>query len=187
MVCCVLRCGTWQRPGFAVYHMSGTRQRARFPSLAHDKQLYFFFKKYSYLENLKNNQIVMWYYSYALSPIKNWLKSKYEWIVILIQYLKDSSSTPRLYYLDSPICEQHMRKLSVRKNICENLCETFSTFYHSLYVWFNDVRTILIIFRLCLIFVKFDFNSTPRSWSYFMYILHNISCYFMYTDSHGTL
>ena len=34
----------------------------------------------------------------------------------------------------------------------DRLCETFSIYYHSLHVWYPEILTNLMIFRLCLFF-----------------------------------
>ena len=40
-------------------------------------------------------------------------------------------------------------------NVRDNFYETCSIFYHSLHVWYHDILTNLIIFRLRLIFIEF--------------------------------
>ena len=39
------------------------------------------------------------------------------------------------------------------------VCETSSTFSHNLHIWYYDILPNLIIFRLCLLFLKFLENS----------------------------
>ena len=39
------------------------------------------------------------------------------------------------------------------------VCETSSTFSHNLHIWYYDILPNLIIFKLCLLFLKFLENS----------------------------
>ena len=45
------------------------------------------------------------------------------------------------------------------------LCETFSIFYHSLHVWYHEILTNLMIFRLRLLFLEFKNHLATCSWS----------------------
>ena len=49
--------------------------------------------------------------------------------------------------------------LSFVSNVHDNFYETCSIFYHSLHVWYHDILTNLIIFRLRLIFIEFKTYS----------------------------
>ena len=52
-------------------------------------------------------------------------------------------------YLSSPEILQFVSSLR------DNLCETFSNFYHNIHIWNQDIMTKIIIFRLCLLFLEF--------------------------------
>ena len=58
--------------------------------------------------------------------------------------------------------------LRVVNIIHDILCITFSIFYHSHHIWYHEILTNLMIFRLCLLFLEFKNHSTTRSWSYFL-------------------
>ena len=49
----------------------------------------------------------------------------------------------------------------------DTLCETFLIFYHSLHLWYHEILTNLMIFRLCF-FLEFKNHSVTRSWSCFL-------------------
>ena len=44
------------------------------------------------------------------------------------------------------------------------LCETFLIFYHSLDVWYHEILTNLMIFKLRLLFLEFKNHLATRSW-----------------------
>ena len=68
--------------------------------------------------------------------------------------------------------------LRVINIIDDILCKTFSIFYHSLHVWYHEILTNLMIFRLCLLFLEFKNHSATRSWSCFLNKLFKISFHF---------
>ena len=49
----------------------------------------------------------------------------------------------------------------------DNLCDTFSIFYHSLHIWYHDILSNFMIFGLSLFFIEFKNHSTTRSGSCF--------------------
>ena len=63
------------------------------------------------------------------------------------------------------------------------LCDTFSIFYHSLHVWYHEILTNLMIFRLRLLFLN---HSATRSWSCFLNKMFEISFHFLGKASHRT-
>ena len=48
-------------------------------------------------------------------------------------------------------------------NICDNFCEIFSIFFHSLDLWYHAFTTNFIIFRLRLSFIEFKIYSATNS------------------------
>ena len=50
----------------------------------------------------------------------------------------------------------------------DRLCETFSNFYHSLHLWYHEILTNLMIFRVCLLFLEFKNHFATRLWSCFL-------------------
>ena len=70
------------------------------------------------------------------------------------------------------------------KVIHDKLCETFSIVFHSLYVWYQEILTNLVIFRLRLLFLEFKNHSTTRSWSCFRNKIFGISLQFQGKASH---
>ena len=76
--------------------------------------------------------------------------------------------------------------LRVVNIIHDILCETFSIFYQSLHVWYHEILTNLMIFRLCLLFLEFKNHSATRSWSCFLNKIFEISFHFLTKASHWT-
>ena len=70
--------------------------------------------------------------------------------------------------------------------IHDRLSETFSIFYHSLHVWYHEILTNLMIFRLRLLFLEFKNHSATRSWSCFLNKMFEISFHFPSKASHRT-
>ena len=48
-------------------------------------------------------------------------------------------------------------------NVCDNFCEIFSIFFHSLDLWYHAFTTNFIIFRLRLSFIEFKIYSATNS------------------------
>ena len=70
--------------------------------------------------------------------------------------------------------------------VCDNLCKTFSNFYHSLHIWYHDILTSCMIFGLRLLFIEFKNKSTASSWSCFVNKMFEIGGLFLDTASHYT-
>ena len=68
----------------------------------------------------------------------------------------------------------------------DRLCEIFSIFYHNLNVWYHEILTNLMIFRLSLLFLEFKNHSATRSWSCFLNKIFEISFHFLTKASHWT-
>ena len=66
------------------------------------------------------------------------------------------------------------------------LCETFSIFYHSLHVWYHEILTNLMIFKLRLLFLEFKNHLATRSWSCFLNKMSKISFHSWSKASHWT-
>jgi hypothetical protein len=66
----------------------------------------------------------------------------------------------------------------------DRLCETFSIFYHGLHVWYHEILTNLMIFRLRLLFLEFKNHSATRLWSCFLNKIFEISFDFPGKASH---
>ena len=66
------------------------------------------------------------------------------------------------------------------------LCETFSIFYHGLHVWYHEILTNPMIFRLRLLFLEFKNQLATHSWSCFLNKMFEISFHFSGKTSHRT-
>ena len=86
-------------------------------------------------------------------------------------------SDPSKFYESSP------EMLPFVSIIHHKLCETFSIFYHNLHIWYHDILTNLVIFRLRLVFVEFKNHSDTRSWSCFLNKMFEISFHFLHETS----
>ena len=86
-------------------------------------------------------------------------------------------SDPSKFYESSP------EMLPFVSIIRHKLCETFSIFYYSLHIWYHDILTNLVIFRLRLVFVEFKNHSNTRSWSCFLIKIFKFSFYFLHETS----
>ena len=94
-------------------------------------------------------------------------------------WLKILSNPSHVYGISSEM-------LSFVSNVRDNFYETCSIFYHSLHVWYHDILTNLIIFRLRLIFIEFKNNAAARSWSCFVKKMFDFSFQFLDKASHWT-
>ena len=103
----------------------------------------------------KNYQNYTWINLCSLLPIKKfWSQTPIRsslWLQIL--------QNPSQHYHSS--CEI----LWFVNIILDILCETFSIFYHSLHVWYHEILTNLMIFKLRLLFLEFKNHLATRSWS----------------------
>ena len=59
----------------------------------------------------------------------------------------------------------HGKRLVLLATYVANCAKIFQFFYHSLHVWYHEILTNLIIFRLHLLFIEFKNNSVTYSWS----------------------
>ena len=83
--------------------------------------------------------------SYIEAVIKIW--KSFEKTVMHYVY-KPKRSTLKLYDF---ICSS-LRFLHIMSH---NFLQTFSIFYHNLYIWYHDTWTSFMIFWLCLCFIQF--------------------------------
>jgi hypothetical protein len=83
--------------------------------------------------------------SYVQVVIKNW--KSFEKTMTRYVY-KSKRSTLKLYdFMSSSLRFLHI--------VSHNFLQTFSNFYHSLYIWYHDTWTSFMIFWLCLCFIQF--------------------------------
>ena len=133
-------------------------------------------KNKNYQMDFKNYQNFTWNNLFFLLPIqKFWSQTPIQlsfWIAILHNpsQLYDSSS----------------EMLQIVSNVCDKLCETFLIFYHNLHIWYHDILTNLMIFRVSLLFIEFKSNFATRSWSCFVNKMFKISFHFPDNASHWT-
>ena len=97
----------------------------------------------------KINQNLTWNNPSWLLPIQKVLKSNLNSIVTLPQKLNESCS----------ILLNFFGVLRFVINIRHNFCKTFSIFCHNLHMWYHDIMTNLMIFRVHLFFIEFKTYS----------------------------
>ena len=68
----------------------------------------------------------------------------------------------------------------------DRLSKSFSFFNHYLHIWYHDILTNLMFFRLHLLFLLFKYHSTTRSWSCFLNEIFENSYQFLGKASHQT-
>ena len=95
---------------------------------------------------------------YCLLAIENFLKSNSNLIVTSTPNLTASFSTLWFFFAD----------VSIYKHRMWQNCKTHSNFYHSLHIWYHEILTNLIIFRLQLIFFRILKSFKHNLWSYFL-------------------
>ena len=115
--------------------------------------------------DLKNYQTYTWINLCSLLPIQKVLKSNPNLIISLTPNLTESFSTLWFFFWDTSFCKHHIW------HIMQNL----SIFYHILHVWYHEILTNLMIFRLHLLFLEFKSHTTTRSWSCFLNKMFEIS------------
>ena len=59
--------------------------------------------------------------------------------------------------------ETSSEKFQVLSNVCDNLFQTFSIFYHSLHIQYHDILSNFMIFGLHLLFIEFK-NRSSTGW-----------------------
>jgi len=106
----------------------------------------------------KNYQNHTWINLCSLLPIQKVLKSNPIRSSLWLQILPNPSQCDDSSY-------EILRVVNIIHDI---LCETFSIFYHNLPIWYHEILTNLMIFRLCLLFLEFKNHSATRSWSCFL-------------------
>ena len=121
----------------------------------------------NYQTDPKIYQNFIWNNLCSLLPIQKVLKSNPIQSSLWLQILPNPSQR-----YDSS-CEI----LRVVDIIHDILCKTFSIFYHSLHVWYHEILTNLMIFRLCF-FLEFKNHSATRSWSCFLNKMFELSFHF---------
>ena len=85
----------------------------------------------------------------CLLPIQKILNSNNNSTINSTQNHIGSFSTLWFFFGDVLVC----------KHVRDKVCETCSIFFHNLHIWYYDILPNLIIFRLCLLFLKFLENS----------------------------
>ena len=65
-------------------------------------------------------------------------------------------------------CDSSFEMLRFVNIICDKMCKIFPIFYHSLYAWYHQIMTNLMVFRLYLLFLKFKNHSGTCLWSCFL-------------------
>ena len=85
----------------------------------------------------------------CLLPIQKVLNSNNNSTSIWLQILSDPS---QLYDSSSEMYQ-------FVSTYVTKVCEISSTFFHNLHIWYYNILSNLIIFRLCLLFLKFLENS----------------------------
>ena len=130
----------------------------------------------NYQMDPKNYQNHTWINLCSLLPIQKVLKSNPIRSSLWLQILPNPSQR-----YDSS-CEI-LRVINIIHDI---LCETFSFFYHNLYIWYHEILTNLMIFRLCLLFLEFKNHSATCSWSCFLNKMSKISFHSWGKVSHWT-
>ena len=124
----------------------------------------------------KNYQNNTWINLCSLLLIQKVLKSNSNLIVPLTPNLTESFSTLRFLFWDTSFCK-HSTWHVVRNHL---------NFYHSLHVWYHEILTNLIIFRLRLLFSEFKTQTATRSWSCFLNKMFEISFHSPGKASHRT-
>jgi hypothetical protein len=99
--------------------------------------------------------------SYVQAVIKNW--KNFEKPMTRYVY-KPKRSTLKLYDF---MCSS-LRFLHI---VSHNFVQTFSIFYHNLYIWYHDTWTSFMIFWLCLCFIQFLNMWMASSWPCLMSML----------------
>ena len=93
----------------------------------------------------KNYQNYIWINLCSLLPLQKVLKSNPNSTVTLTPNLTESFSTLRFFLWDTSVCKHRTWQI-VRKLL---------NFYHGVHVWYHEILTNLIIFRLRLFFKNF--------------------------------
>ena len=86
------------------------------------------------------------------------MKSNLNSTVTLTPNLTGSLSTLRFFFGDASVCKGRTWQ------IVRNLLKIF----HSIHVWYHEILTNLVIFRLRLLFLEFKNHSATSSWSCFL-------------------
>ena len=128
----------------------------------------------NYKMDPKNYQNHTWINLCSLLPIQKVLKSNPIWSSLWLQILPNPSQR----------YDSSWEILQVVNIIHDILCETFSIFYHSLHIWYHEILTNLMIFRLCLLFLEFKNHLATRLWSCFLNKMFEISFHFPSKTSH---
>ena len=102
--------------------------------------------------DLKNHQNFTLSNLCYLLPIQKVLNSNNNSTINLTPNFIGSFSTLWFFFGDVSVC----------KHVRDKVCETSSTFSHNLHIWYYDILPNLIIFKLCLLFLKFLENSEMR-------------------------
>ena len=124
----------------------------------------------------KNNKNLTWNNPSWLLPIQKVLKSNLNSIFSLTQKLNKSCT----------ILLNFFGVLRFVINIRHNFCKTFSIFYHNLHMWYHDIMTNLMIFRVHLLFIEFKTYLVTRSWKCFANKIFEFSFKFFNIDSNWT-
>ena len=130
----------------------------------------------NYQMDPKNYQNYTWINLCSVLPIQKVLKSNPIRSSLWLQILPNPSQR----YNSS--CEI-LRFVNIIHDI---MCETFSIFYHNLHVWYHEILTNLMIFRLRLLFLEFKNHLATRSWSCFLNKMFEISFHSLGKASHWT-
>ena len=117
----------------------------------------------------KNYHNFTWNNIYCLLAINLFLKSNSNLIVTSTSNLTASLSTFWFFFAD----------VSIYKHRTWQNCKTHSNFYHSLHIWYHEILTNLIIFKLHLHFLEFLNHLDTQSWSCFLVKMFEISFDFM--------
>ena len=121
----------------------------------------------NYQMDPKNYQNHTWINLCSLLPIQKVLKSNPIRSSLWLQILPNPSQ-----------CYDSSYEILWVVNIIHDiLCETFSIFYQSLHIWYHEILTNLMIFRLRLLFLEFKSQTVTRSWSCFPNKKSEISFY----------
>ena len=125
--------------------------------------------------------------------LKNYQNFTWNNLCCLCLYRKFWSQTPiqsslwlQILSNSSQLYDSSSEMLRSISNVHEKLCKTFSVFYHSLHIWYHEILTNLMIFRVCLLFIEFKSNSATRSWSCFVNKMFEIFFHFPVKASHWT-
>ena len=130
----------------------------------------------NYQMDPKNYQNHTWINLCSLLPIQKVLKSNPIRSSLWLQILSNPSQR---YDSSSEI----LRFINI---VHDRLCKTLLIFYHSLHIWYHEILTNLMIFRLCLLFLEFKSQTATHLWSCFLNKMFKISFHSPGKASHKT-